>query len=259
MPTQGQVVIKFGELSDAAFQFPPKFWKSLKIALAFVPGWIIWFMPAPAVMGQRGLHFLATLSVGVTLWIFEVFDDYIVALMLLFSWVTLEIVPSKVALAGFSQSSWFFVIGVLGIGAAVNKTGLLYRLSLQCLSLMPHASFKTHRLFFLLSGLLATPLLPTGKARTAISLPVSQALSEATGFGARSNGSAALTLAALMGFSQMSFMFLTGGAFCLLGWNLLPEPFKSEFGWITWFLAALPAGIFIILFMVSYGDSGFFL
>jgi di/tricarboxylate transporter len=54
-----------------------------------------------------------------------------------------------------------------------------------------------------------------------------------------------------MGFSQMSFIFLTGGAFGLVGWNLLPEPSKSEFGWLVWFLAALPSGIFISLFVFA--------
>jgi DASS family divalent anion:Na+ symporter len=76
-----------------------------------------------------------------------------------------------------------------------------------------------------------------------------QAISNSGGFAPRSNGSAALTLAALVGFSQFSFMFLTGGEFCLIGWNLLPSAAKSEFGWTAWFVAALPAGIFTLLFV----------
>jgi DASS family divalent anion:Na+ symporter len=103
----------------------------------------------------------------------------------------------------------------------------------------------------MVAGVIATPLLPTGKARTVVAVPVSQAISRVTGFENRSNGSAALALAALVGFSQMSFMFLTGGEFCLMGWNLLPAPSKSEFGWMTWFVAALPAGIFTILFVFA--------
>jgi di/tricarboxylate transporter len=60
---------------------------------------------------------------------------------------------------------------------------------------------------------------------------------------------AALALSAMAGFSHMSFIFLTGAEFCLLGWNLLPEPAKAEFGWLAWLIAALPAGIFVFLFV----------
>lgn len=247
MSPQSEIVAKIYELSNSVINPLPKIRKTLALALAFAVGWVIWHMVPPASIGGNGQHFLAILSVAVTLWIFEIFDDYIVGLMLLLAWMILGIVPSKVALAGFSQSSWFFVVGVLGIGAAINETGLLYRLAVQGLSRSRHTSHKIHALFLMMSGVMTTPLLPTGKARTAIALPVSQAFVQAAGFKSRSNGSALLSLSALIGFSQMSFMFLTGGAFGLIGWNLLPESSKSQFGWMVWFMAALPAGLFILL------------
>ncbi|MGH7927087.1 MAG: SLC13 family permease, partial [Candidatus Binatia bacterium] len=74
-------------------------------------------------------------------------------------------------------------------------------------------------------------------------------MAQATGFPKRSNGSAALALSATIGFSQMSFVFLTGAESCLLGWNLLPEPVKSEFGWLAWFIAAFPVALFVFLFV----------
>jgi DASS family divalent anion:Na+ symporter len=163
--------------------------------------------------------------------------------------VILEIAPANVALVGFSLQSWFFVVAVLGMGAAVNKSGLLRRLSIQILRRIPINAHKSHTLLLFASGILITPLLPTGKGRAVIALPVSQAVAQTIGFANRSNGSAALALSAMIGFSHMSFMYLTGAEFCLLGWNLLPESAKSDFGWFWWFIAALPAGIFIFLFV----------
>ncbi|MGB7948157.1 MAG: SLC13 family permease, partial [Candidatus Binatia bacterium] len=49
--------------------------------------------------------------------------------------------------------------------------------------------------------------------------------------------------------SQLSFLYLMGGEYCLIGWNLLPGAAKSEFGWTAWFLAALPAGILTLIFV----------
>jgi anion transporter len=219
------------------------------VVLAFLLGWVVWNVPPIEPMGERGMHFLATMAVAVTLWILEVVEEYIVGLLLLLAWVVLGIVESKIALAGFATNSWFFTIGALGIASAVANTSLLRRLAFKLLSWVPMRRQKTYMLFLLSAGLFSGPLLPTGKARAAVAVPVSQAITEFAGFGPRSNGSAAISLSAFLGFTQMSFLFLTGGEQCLIAWNFLPPELKSEFGWLTWFLAALPAAVCIVVFM----------
>jgi anion transporter len=182
------------------------------------------------------------------LWTFEVFDDYVVALMLVLSWILFGVVPSELALAGFSKGSWFFVLGALGMGAAINKSGLLHRSALEVLHRIP-PNYRLYTFILSAAGLCVTPLLPQVKGRIVIITPVAQAVSESIGFEDRSNGSAGLSLSAYVGASQLTFMFLTGSTVCLVGWSLLPESAKSEFGWLGWTVAALPAGIFMTLFL----------
>jgi DASS family divalent anion:Na+ symporter len=243
--TFGALVTIRGSFSRAL----PSLKTPLAIVLAFSVGWVISNIPTPASLNGNGAQFLATLAIGVVLWVSNAFDEYVVALMLLASWVLLNIVPAKVALEGFSHQSWFFVIAALGMGTAVAKSGILQRVAMQILRRIPLTAYKSHTLLLFGSGLLITPLLPTGKARVVVALPVSQAMAQATGFPERSNGSAALALSATIGFSQMSFVFLTGAESCLLGWNLLPESAKSEFGWLAWFIAAFPAALFVAVFV----------
>jgi anion transporter len=222
---------------------------TLIVLLALAVGCAVWTMPPFTPLGAKGMHFLATMIVAVTLWVLEVLDEFIVGLMLLLSWVVFGIVPAKVALAGFSENSWFFTVGALGIAAAIGKTSLLQRLSLKLLRWIPIHCQKAYSLILLSAGVLSGPLLPTGKARAAVAVPVSQAITQAAGFAPRSNGSAAISLSAFIGFSQMSFMFLTASEFCLIGWNFLPPSAKAEFGWLSWFVATLPAVLTISLFM----------
>jgi anion transporter len=224
--------------------------KPLGLLVAFAIGGGLWQIPPPTSLDESGMHFLASLVTGVILWMLEIFDQYVVALMLLLSWIIFGIVPPEVALAGFSRSSWFFVLGVLGLGAAVTKTGLLYRLALQVLHRIP-MNYRTCSFVLALSGLLVTPLLPDARARLAIIGPVCRGIYEIMGFKPRSNGSAGITLSAYTGFGSLSFMYLTGTSVCLIGWSLLPELAKSEFGWGAWVLAALPAGIFTLLFLLG--------
>lgn len=246
--TEYQTAKIHNRASVAASPLSLKLRNGLMLILAIAIGCWIWNMPPAGAMESNGMHFLATMIVAVAIWFLDVFEDYIVGLMLLLSWVILGIVPSKIAVAGFSENSWFFIIGALGIAAAIGQTPLLQRLSLRLLRWVPIHCHKIYILFLLSSGVLSGLLLPTGKARAAVAVPVSQAITQAAGFEPRSNGSAAISLSAFIGFSQMSFIFLNG-AQCLIAWNLLPPPLKAEFGWLSWFLAALPAAVCISLFM----------
>jgi hypothetical protein len=72
--------------------------KSLGLLVAIAIAWTLWQMPPPARLDEKGMHFLATLGAGVTLWLFEVFDKYITALLLLFSSLVFEIIPTHTAL-----------------------------------------------------------------------------------------------------------------------------------------------------------------
>src|ERR1044071_3217822 len=115
---------------------PLNFQKHIPVLFAFTLGWSIWHVSPVHPLTENGIHFLSTLVAAVILWAFEVLDEYIVALLLLVSWAVLHIVPPKIALAGFSESSWFFAVAALGIGAAVGKAALFDRLAIRFLRLI---------------------------------------------------------------------------------------------------------------------------
>jgi anion transporter len=249
MDTDAQALEVRSEPIQATLAFPLRTREALLVLAALALGSITWNMPPLGGLSESGSRFLATLIVAISLWVFEVFDEYIVGFMLLLAWVVLDVAPAKIALAGFSENAWLFTVGALGIAAAIGKTTLLQRLSERLLSWIPIRRQKTYMFSLLSAGILSGPLLPTGKARAAVAVPIAQAISQAAGFSPRSNGSAAIALAAFVGFSQMSFIFLTGSFPNLIAWNFLPPAFKAEFGWLTWFLAALPAAVCISVFM----------
>lgn len=217
--------------------------------LGFSFGWMICRMTPPSPLGENAMVFLATLAAGVILWAFEAFDEYIVGLMMLFSWLLLGVAPSEVVLSGFSKSAWIFVVGVFGMAAAVTTSGLLKRVAFHFLrNVRPTYRWYTSTLGAL--GFLLTPLLPNTKGRMGIVAPLTQAVGNAIGLAPRSNGAAGLTLSAYVGLSQLNVLFLTGATTCLVGWSLLPDVARSEFGWHTWFIAALPAAVVNFLLLL---------
>jgi DASS family divalent anion:Na+ symporter len=168
-----------------------------------------------------------------------VLPDYVVGLGLLIGWILFAIVPAEVAVSGFTTSPFFLIIGVLGITASLQSSGLLFRLALYILRCFP-LTYRGQATGLSLSGCAITTFIPDSTSATAIAGPIILALSDSLGYARRSNGSAGLAMAALLGFGQMGPFFLTGAAENLLAWGLLPEAARTHITWGSWALAALP-------------------
>jgi branched-chain amino acid transport system substrate-binding protein len=153
--------------------------------------------------------------------------------------------PEK-AFSGFASPSWFLVLGVFAISAAISKTGLLYRLVLLVIKhFPPNYIGQTFGLAF--SGLMLTPVIPSPNGRVTLASPLVLTLSEILGFKKGSPGSVGMAMVCLLGFGHMSFMFMNGAATCFLVLGLLPPEVSSSLTWGHWFKAAFPLGISFFL------------
>jgi len=193
---------------------------------------------------------LLVLLLGATVtWSFDAFSYHAVALALPLAAVVLNAATPTQAFSGFSHPSWFLVLGVFAISAAISKTGLMYRLVLQVISRFP-ASYRWQSFALAFSGMFLTPIIPSSNGRAVLAGPLVANLSEILRFRRGSAGSIGMSMAALLGFGHMSFLFMNGTATCLLAFGLLPQQVITRVTWSSWFLAALPLGL--IFFCISY-------
>lgn len=214
----------------------------LGIVLGLSVGFGIAFAPPLVGLNSTGMHMLALLAWAVLFWVFDVLPDYVVGIGLILGWILFQVVPPEIAVSGFTTSPFFLIIGVLGMTASLQSSGLLFRLALHILRSFP-LTYRGQALGLSLSGTGITTSIPDTTSGTAIAGPIVLALSDSLGYSRRSNGSAGLAMAALLGFGQMSPFFLTGAAENLLAWGLLPEAARAQISWGTWLLAALPLAI----------------
>jgi DASS family divalent anion:Na+ symporter len=208
----------------------------------------IWSAPPIDGLNAGSMHMLALLTWAVIFWAFDVLPDYVVGLGLILGWILFAVVPPEVAVSGFTTSPFFLIIGVLGITASLQSSGLLFRLALYILRCFP-LTYRGQALGLSLSGTAITTFIPDSTSATAIAGPIILALSDSLGYARRSRGSAGLAMAALLGFGQMGPFCLTGAAENLLAWGLLPEAARAQITWGNWALAALP------LMVVTFGSA----
>jgi anion transporter len=219
------------------------------LALAAIPV-LLWWTPPPVGLATDGWRALLLLISAAILLALDVFPDAVVALVLLGGWVVAGLVEPRVALSGFAAETWLLVFAVLALGAAVGSAGLLYRAALAVLARSP-AGFGWRCLALAGVGAVVTPTLPNATSRMALAAPLIRELAEALGYQPGGRAATGLALAGLIGFGQMSALFLTGSSVGLLVHGLLPAPVRSDLGFGAWFFVALP--LHAVLFAAALG------
>jgi anion transporter len=195
---------------------------------------------------------LELLLAATIVWSFDAYSYHAVALVLPLAAVILVGAAPETAFSGFANPSWFLVLGVFALSAAVTRTGLMYRLVLILIRFFP-PSYIGQSFALATAGLLLTPVIPSSNGRAVLIGPVVTNLSEIFGFRNGSAGSIGISMAALLGFGHMSFMFMNGTATCLLAFGLLPHEVTARVTWGDWLLAALPLGL--TFFLLSYAAT----
>jgi di/tricarboxylate transporter/CRP-like cAMP-binding protein len=212
-------------------------WRSAGLLLALAVAALVLWLP-PGGLEPRAVRFLAVLAAGTVLWAWGSFPDYVVALGMGIAWVLLRVAPTTTAFAGFATSTWFLMLGILGLAVALARSGLLYRITLVAVHRFP-PTFVGQVSALVTAGIVSTVLIPSAQARVTFMGPVVLGLADTLKYPPRSRGSAGLALAALTGFCLATTLFLTGTPTCLLAWRVLPEATRAQVSWLRWLQAVL--------------------
>jgi hypothetical protein len=218
-------------------------------ALALAIFLLGWLLPAPAGLSRPGLVALSAIVATVPLLVCEVLPDYIIMLLLALTLVVPGIVSPAAMLSGFSTPAWIMVLTLLGVGTAVARSGLMFRLVLLSLQRLP-ATFAAQSLALCGAGVLLTAGLTSGSTRIALGIPLARGIADAMGFAPRSPGAAAVGLLTFFSFLQMGELFLTGTFTGLVVHDLLPATARASITWWRWFFVAIPT--FVVVFGLTY-------
>jgi divalent anion:Na+ symporter, DASS family len=166
--------------------------KWIGLAVAIAVGLLILFIPTPAGLTVTGQRVLAITAFTVCLWVFQVINNGIAAILMMALLIPAGVAPPQ-ALSGFSAGSWWILAAVLFYGCAMKNTGLAQRISYYILSLFP-ATYTGILAAFFLIGLVLAMGIPSMTVRTAIMVPIAWAVVQSLGIKPGSKGSALIIL-----------------------------------------------------------------
>lgn len=212
----------------------------------------IMMIQPPEGLTVESMRVLSLFAGAIILWGFSVFPFFVTALLLNVLIVLTKSVSFETTFAGIMNSSWWLLLGAMGISIALKKTGIMKRFSYHILKLFP-SGYTGQVLAVSAAGLVTNPFIPSVNAKVAMLLPMVKGLADTLGYQNRSRGNHGLWSAAYASVVVGSIGFATANLFSVAGMGMLPEETQQRFGWFTWFIASFPwvAILFITMILFS--------
>jgi len=210
-----------------------------------------WLMSVPEGLTRLGFAALMSIAASIPLMLIEALPAYMVNLLLAAALIIPGIASPEVALSGFSSKSWLMIVILLAVGGTIAKSGLMYRMALLILKIMP-GNIIIQSLSLLMLSMALGAGVASSSARITLVAPAVRDLAEIMKLGRHGRGSLFLGLITYQAFGGMGALFATSSASSLLLYGMLPESYQSQISWMTWFLAALvPHLILFSIYLVT--------
>ncbi|QRG66776.1 SLC13 family permease [Brevibacillus choshinensis] len=207
-------------------------------------------------LSHSAMDFIGIGIAAVILWIVNIIPDYIVSLGMVMAWVLGGLVTPEVALSGFASTTWLYMIFIMAFIAAITRSGILYRVSLNALKRFPR-HYRGQLWGVVAGGILLNPLIPSSSAKVTLGVPLARTLSESMGFGSNSRGAAGLGLASMIFYGFTAPFVLTGSYTNMMAYGL--ASIAQPINWLQWFFYALPSfivfsGVMLMILHVMFRD-----
>jgi DASS family divalent anion:Na+ symporter len=190
-------------------------------------------------------------AMGIIVWaiIFmslEVLPSHVITVLMCTAFVLFKCVPFTTAFGAYADTTFWLIIGVLGIGVAINKCGLLKRISYYALKLFP-PTYNGIIAALLGVGTICQPLMPSTSAKQSIVAPVAIGMGETLGIEKQSKQMGGLFNAMYIGWSITGTVFISASFLGYLFFGNLPADIQTQFTWTKWFIAMIPWAIIVVL------------
>lgn len=221
-------------------------WKLIGGILGIVVGVYFAYLPAFPGLTVKAMWAIGIFLCAVVWWVADVFPDYVTCIFMCVAWAMFKVVPFTTAFSAFANTTFWLLVGALGIAVAVDKSGLLNRIALVVMSKFP-LTFKGQTLALLVSGTLITPLIPSANAKIAVMAPLATAISDNMGYERKSRGAAGIFSAMFISLGCIHPLFISGSYVGYAVHGVLPKEIQAQMTWTNWFINALPWGLTLLV------------
>ena len=209
-------------------------------------GLILWFIGSPEGLEENGYKMFVVFITVIASLIVRVLPMAVSVLTGLVVAIIFQLIPLKVALLGYSDSTTWLVVIAFLIAGVVIETGLGRRISLICIHMLGR-SITGLGYAICASELILGPIVPSNTARGGgILAPIVDSMSRALGSTPEDSPKKAGQYLHLVGAHAnliTAAMFLTGMAANPLISKAASDVFQIQFDWLTWAKGSILPGL----------------
>lgn len=199
--------------------------------------------------GRTAMTVLGGLAWAICWWVGMVIPEWCTALGLLCVWNVAAGVEFPVVFSSFGKSTWWLMIGAFTLTAAITKTGLMRRISLNLMRLFP-PSFRGQVIAMISVGAVCSPLMPSTTAKIVLGGNLAAGSADLLGYEKNSAGRNGLFIACWTGFCLLAPTFMSASILSYSLISALPAEY-ANISWMQWFISMLPWGIIVLLGMYA--------
>jgi DASS family divalent anion:Na+ symporter len=227
-------------------------------AIAVIAAAVISLVRPPEGLSRESMIVLGVAVWAIFNWVVRPFDEYVTCLIMSLGWFVLGKVKLGDIFSGFAGSTFWLVVSVVGIGAAVSKSGLLKRISVLLLKFFK-PTYKGQAVAFALAGTCISPFIPSTTAKMAIMSPLALGIADELQLKKRGLGRVGLLMALWLGVNISGQYFINASFQGYMVLGLLPQASQTAYTWLTWFVRSLPwtvvmLGLFLLFILLVYKE-----
>lgn len=226
-------------------------WKKPKQWAGIILGTAIFIIVGFCLTPPEGLTHASMVTIGafawaICQWVSGSFTFFMTGMTMILMFGVFGVDSFSVVYSGYSNSTWWFMLGAMGMSAALSNTNLLKRIAFNIMKLFK-PTFRGQTAGLLSVGAVITPFIPSITAKTLMGMPIARGVSNEMKYPPLSRQTHGLWVAAFAGLTLTSYMFLNSNFFCYYAYGLMDEAVRAEVPWIRWVLGTLLWGVIVLV------------
>lgn len=207
---------------------------------------VLALMPPFAGLERNAMVCLAVL-VGVIYFVTaKLVNEFLAGAIGLILLLILQVGDFKTVFSGFSNTTFILLLGAFGMGGILAQTGALSRVCNVIMAKFPQ-TYRGRVSALMLSGMVVSPLIPSGSAKGIIMSLVSSSAGKQMGYKEKTRAATGLFMAGWIPVGVIGVCFLSGCVSGPLLSGMVDAQYAGQFTWMSWFLNSLTFGIIMLI------------
>ena len=209
-----------------------------------------------------GLSYQATAVLGILImaivwWITGVLPEFVTAVVMAVLFVVVAGISVGATFSTFASPTWWLLLSAFTLGVGMKTSGLMKRIALAIVSKFPR-TFRCQVAAQLVTGTVLGPLIPSLAVKGAMLAPLAMNIGDELGYERQGKRATGLFVSMLVGIRTVAPTIVSASVTGYALMATLPADVQEQFNMATWFVAALPWLIVVLvlnyfLIMGMYG------